>query len=80
MKIKQIYSRNTDQEGGRVGSLPKQKLEPECGSHAIYRRAKVMTQNHTCLVRYTKPYVTQETSAEYLLNKINMYISHVNST
>ena len=32
-----------------------------------------MTQNHTCLVRYTKPYVTQETSAEYLLNKINMY-------
>ena len=32
-----------------------------------------MTENHTCLVRYIKPYVTQETSAEYLLNKINMY-------
>ena len=31
-----------------------------------------MTQNHKCLIRYTKPYVTQETSAEYLLNKINM--------
>ena len=32
-----------------------------------------MTQNHKCLMRYTKPYVTQETSAEYLLIKINMY-------
>ena len=32
-----------------------------------------MTQNHKCLVRYKKPYVTQESSAEYLLNKINMY-------
>ena len=32
-----------------------------------------MTQNHKCLMWYTKPYVTQETSAEYLLNKINMY-------
>ena len=32
-----------------------------------------MTQNHKCLVLYKKPYVTQETSAEHLLNKINMY-------
>ena len=32
-----------------------------------------MTQNHKCLMRYKKPYVTQKTSAEYLLNKINMY-------
>ena len=32
-----------------------------------------MTQNHTRLVWYTKPYVTQETSGKYLLNKINMY-------
>ena len=33
-----------------------------------------MTQNHKCLVQYTKPYITQETSAEYLLNKINTYL------
>ena len=32
-----------------------------------------MTQNNKCLMRYTKTYVTQEISAEYLLNKINMY-------
>ena len=74
MKIKQIYiAEILTKKGGRVGSLPKQKWEPECGSHAIYRRAKIITQNHTCLVWYTKPYVTQETNAEYLLNKINMY-------
>ena len=33
-------------------------------------------------MRYKKPYVTQETSAEYLLNKINMYpmlIPHYNA-
>ena len=26
-----------------------------------------MAQNYKCLMQYTKPYVSQETSAEYLL-------------
>ena len=72
MKIKQIYSRNTDQEGWEGGQLAKQKREPECGCHAIYIRAKVITQNHTCLVRCTKTLHHPRTSAEYQLNKINM--------
>ena len=31
-----------------------------------------MTRNHSASCGTKKPYVTQETSAEYLLNKINI--------
>ena len=74
MKIKQIYSRNTDQEGWEDGQLVKTEVRTRMWFTCdIYEGQGHDSKPHVPRA-VQKPYVTQETSVEYLLNKINMYL------